>query len=288
MARLEPAVRSGSLLKLYQSLWAPYYQAVLSVLGPTGVLLPFGDPHHGQPNATTFTTKGEEQVTFTWSEPLSSFDTPLDVTGADSFQGIVPVVTFNGTDENAITPDAAFWSVDDSGDNGFSIGMWVYINDTVVTRRILGKYDTGEAISEWSIFINATDKLIFVIRDESAAVNIERDSDAAVNQGQWAFLVATYDGTGGATAMDGATLYQNGVVMASTAVNNGSYVAMENGTSVVSLGAFRISGNPTALFDGKMAGGPLGPWFVTHDAAGIITADEVRALYDLGRAALGL
>ncbi|MCH8848227.1 MAG: hypothetical protein IIC32_04545, partial [Chloroflexi bacterium] len=72
MARVEPAVQSGGLLKLYQALWAPYYQAVLSVLGSTGVVLPLGDPHHGHPDATSFTTKGDEQVTFTWSEAPSS------------------------------------------------------------------------------------------------------------------------------------------------------------------------------------------------------------------------
>ena len=66
MARLEPAVQSGSLLKLYQSLWAPYYQSVLNILGSTGVILPLGDPHHGQPDATSFTTKGGAQLTFTW------------------------------------------------------------------------------------------------------------------------------------------------------------------------------------------------------------------------------
>ena len=49
MARVEPAVQSGGLLKLYQALWAPYYQAVLSVLGSTGVVLPLGDPHPAAP-----------------------------------------------------------------------------------------------------------------------------------------------------------------------------------------------------------------------------------------------
>jgi hypothetical protein len=43
-------------------------------------------------------------------------------------------------------------------------------------------------------------------------------------------------------------------------------------------------GAPGNLYAGKLAGGPLGPFF-TQKA---LTADEVKTLYDLGRAALGL
>ena len=46
------------------------------------------------------------------------------------------------------------------------------------------------------------------------------------------------------------------------------------------IGASAISG----LFNGLMAGGPLGPFFTQVE----LTADQVRGLYDLGHAALGL
>ena len=79
-------------------------------MGTTGTILPIGDHKHGQPNATTFQTVGDQQVTFTWSEAPNAFDTALDLTNPDRFQGIVPVVTFNGTDEEADSPDASYWS----------------------------------------------------------------------------------------------------------------------------------------------------------------------------------
>ena len=288
MARLEPTVQSGSLLKLYQALWAPYYQAVLNVLGSTGIILPIGDPHHGQPNATTFTTKGEEQVTFTWSEAPGSFDTPLDLTGPDSFQGIVPVVTLNGTDEEADSPDAAFWSVDDSGDNGFSLGIWVNIGSGGAgsDRALLSKWSTTGGAQEWLWYLNTANALRLDARDRSVGVVASRTSDANPTTNVWHHYVMTYDGTGGATAADGITFYEDGAVVASTAANNGSYVAMENQTAALGLGAYQTGS--LGLFDGKIGGGPLGPWFVTHNTAGIITPDEVRTLYDLGRAALAL
>ncbi len=62
---------------------------------------------------------------------------------------------------------------------------------------------------------------------------------------------------------------------------------MQNTSEPVTLGAEGRGGAPGNFFDGKMAGGPLGPWFMTHDAAGIITAADVEELYDIGRDALG-
>ena len=281
MARVEPTVQSGGLLKLYQALWAPYYQAVLNTLGSTGVVLPLCDPHHGQPTTAFFTTKGEERVTFTWSEPPRSFDTPLDLTDADSFQGIVPVIELNGTDEEADTPDAAYWSRGDgSSDSAVSMGFWVNLDTLTSTPRLFDRYAGG---AEWRYLVLSTGELRFQTRDNSAGIEVKRESSAgAIATGQWYFLVATYDGAGGATAMDGATLYRDGAVLASTATNNGSYVAMENGTGVTKLG--QEADGAGGELDGRIAGGPLGPFFTQKE----LTADEIRALYDLGRAGLGL
>ena len=287
MARVEPAVQSGGLLKLYQALWAPYYQAALNVLGPTGVVLPIGDPHHGQPDATAFTTKGEEQVPFTWSEAPSSFDTPLDLTGADSFQGIVPLLTLNGTDEEADTPDAAYWSPGDgANDSPFSIVSWANVTDTATVRALLSKWGASGSPGdrEWIFQISALDKLELYAEDESAGVAVRRTGNAAVPMGRWAQFAVTYDGAGGAAAMDAVTLYVDGVVYASTAYNNAGYVAMEDKTEPVMFAAQRSGGTPSQFFNGQIAGGPLGPLFVRKE----LSADEMYALYDLGRAALGL
>ena len=99
---------------------------------------------------------------------------------------------------------------------------------------------------------------------------------------QWQFVVVTYDGTGGATAMTGAEIYIDGVIEGSpTRTEVGGYVAMENSTNVVRLAQLAAA---SSLFNGRMAGGPLGPFFVLKELA----PDEVVALYDLGRAALAL
>jgi hypothetical protein len=271
-------------LKLYQALWAPYYQAALSVLGSTGVILPMGDPHHGQPNATTFTTKGEEQAAFTWSEAPSALDTPLDLTDPDSYQGIIPFVDFNGTDEEADTPDATYWSRGDgANDSAYSVGAWVRPDVANATQALLTKAAAaGGGDSEWQFLLSSAGLVQLNMRDASAAVTPTIASATSYVASQWNFVVATYDGTGGATAMTGCELYLNGTIEGSpTRTENAGYVAMENGTSVVGLGQRSPA---ELLLNGRMAGGPLGPFFTQVE----LTPDQVKTLYDLGRAALGL
>lgn len=276
MARLEPAVQSGGLLKLYQALWAPLYAAVLNVLGSTGVVLPIGDPHHGQPNATTFTTKGEEQVTFTWSEAPGSFDTPLDLTDPDSFQGVIPVLTFNGTDEDATTPDAAYWS---RPAGAFSMGMWVNLVDAT-SSALMARRISGSDLREWRWMLQSGDFVQLQLEDESESgnPNLLTQADATTPEGVWRFLAVTIDGSADAT---GLNLYADGVLVASSDTDNPNFVALEDLAQVTRLGSSESGGD---YFDGKMAGGPLGPFFTQL----ALTADQVRALYDLGRAALAL
>jgi hypothetical protein len=281
MARLEVGIESGSQLQFYQAIWGSVYEGVLNVIGNTGVILPIGDPHHGQPSATTFTTVGEEQVTFTWSEALNAFDTGLDLTSPGSFQGIVPTVSFNGSDEEANTPDAAFWSRDDSGSNPFSIGIWINITDTAAIRKLLSRWDGTTPLREWTLYINDSDKLLMQLYDESENVGAQRISNTAIAMGNWVFLVMTYDSTGGATAGTGITLYADGSEIASTPNEDVSYVAMEDLAVATTLGVNVGGGLP---FDGKMAGGPLGPFFASKE----LSADEVLRLYEVGRRALAL
>ena len=274
------------MLQLYEALWGPVYEGVLSILGTTGVVLPIGDPKHGQPNATTFTTVGEEQVTFTWSEAPNSFDTKLDMTDPDSFQGVVPVVDFNGTDEEADTPDAAYWTRDDSGSAPFSVGLWIKPSSVSGDRVLLGKFDSTSAspLREWQVALNG-DEVFVQFADESGNWFPSRQTDALnlVATGVWRFVVMTYDSAGGASAADTITIYADGASEASTANNNASYVAMEDLGSVVHLG-FRPTDTPDRYYAGGMAGGPLGPFFVQKE----LTADEVLRLYELGRRMLAL
>lgn len=285
MSQLAVAMKSGSLLHQYQMEWGKYYASVLNLLGSTGVILPLGDPHHGQPNATTFTTVGEEQVTFTWSEAPASFDTALDLTDPDSFQGITPVVTFNATDEEADTPDAAYWSgtADGTGPNEppFSIGLWVRPASLTGDHMLLNKdtLTTGSAQREWSFTLIGAAPRVYIF-DDSASAFIGRSASNVVLD-QWVFLVCT-KGTG--TTNAAAKIYADGVQTDNADNSTGVYTAQENTTALVSLG-YRVGSSASELFyDGRIAGGPLAPFFAQTE----LSADATLRLYQLGRAALGV
>ena len=240
---------------------------ILDILGSTGVVLPLVDPTQ----QSNFTTLGAAGAVFTWSKPLGCFDVP------PGKQADVPVVTFNGIDEKADSPDAPFWSVDDSGNAGMSMGAWLHVTDTAVVSAVLSRWDPG--VGEWLLRVDSTNRIQVFLKDTSASVHISRRSDATVAQGQWIFVVVTYDGTGGATAADGITIYVDGAFVASKATNNDSYVAMEDQTSMVDLGATGASD----FFNGKMAGGQLGPFYTQME----LSPKAVNDLYILGTEALG-
>ena len=93
-------------------------------------------------------------------------------------------------------------------------------------------------------------------------------------------VVVTYDGAGGASAGDTVAHYQQGVAVADTATNSGTYVSMENLASPFRVGS--LLNPPVAPFPGQMAGGPLGPFYTQIE----LSAANVLALYNIGNGAL--
>ena len=249
------------------------YQPILGIVGPTGVVLPLVDLGTGG-FRSTFTTvsSGPQQFTFAWS---SAFDAPPGI------QGSVPVVDLNGVDESASTPNGSFWSRGDgSADSPFSVGAWVSLDDTTTWPKILGKFGGTDSTREWYFGVRSGDRPLLVLAEGGNLPLRVADSGIPL-PGAMNFLVATYDGGGGATAADGITLYINGNAVASTATNKAGYTAMSNLNVDVNMGQ-RADG--ASHLDGSIAGGPCGPFF-THTELG---ATEVGNLYDYCRALLAL
>jgi hypothetical protein len=154
-------------------------------------------------------------------------------------QGRGYVQSFNGTDQYGTMPDADNLSFGDGvTDQAFSVAALLNVTDTAAARVIVGKANTGAA--EWLFRVDAADTLLLRVTDASANVSANRTSDAAIAQGAWLLAGGSYDGRGGATAADGTTLYVNGAIIASTAVNSGTYVAMENLVTAPEIGATSV------------------------------------------------
>ncbi len=161
-------------------------------------------------------------------------------------------LSFNGTSDYLSTPDANDLSFGNgAADSVMSIFSVVNVTDTAAARVVIAK-ETTAPDTEWVFRVGATDLEVLLISDPSAAVSAFRASDAAITQGSWTTLATSYDATGGATAANGMTHYLAGALVASTATNNASYVAMENGAGGTLIGA-EVSATPANFFSGSIA-----------------------------------
>ena len=138
---------------------------------------------------------------------------------------------------------------------------------------MLAKDDaTGGATREWFILIDSSEKVKLYISDNSASKACSRLSDSGLSVG-WHFVGTTYDGSGGDVAANGIIMYSEGALIASTATNVAGYVAMENSTSAVAIGAqINNPAVPANFFKDK-----IGMGFVVNR---VLTAAEWLSLYN--------
>lgn len=148
----------------------------------------------------------------------------------------------------SVDPDGVDDYVDLGDSNDFSFGngssdeavTWFGVFEVIQSSGfdIITKWDVtiGTQLREYIIYINADEQIVCKLYDESANVACSRTTNAGLSEGFHSFVVA-YDGLGGATAANGMGIYVNGVVVASTVSNNASYVAMENLSTLLLIGA---------------------------------------------------
>lgn len=253
-----------------ESLRAQCYEAVLDILGSTGTIIPLADSKH-TPTVTTLVTVGGEQLTFTYSKDPNTFDIPPGI------KGIIQTMKFDGVDEEADSPDNAYWS---RVAGAFTVGAWINVVDAT-SSVILSKYDAAGDTREWVFWLDAADKLQLILYDENVALNptIDSEADTVLTQDTWVFAVATYDGSANAS---GISVFQDGLVVASTDTDDALFVNLEDLGGTLKLA--HLDASPASLFDGSMAGGPLGPFFVPL----VLPDDSILRLFEVGRRSLGL
>ncbi len=274
------------------ALLEPTWEQVKASLGDTCTVFPLvGLGSDGRPDAASFKTRrrtasGLEAVV-TWQAGEggpANWTNGNDFTRQGRWQGIVPIVNFDGVDDMASTPDNDYWSAGADGTPGneptLSLGAWIWVKDTSTDRTILAKFDDVAGNREWFVSVSPTDILDLNLTDDSVAGNPSiKTRQPSFPLEQWIFLVVTYDGS---THPSGMNVYNNGVLHTSDDQDNEDYVALENKGALVRLGSQRVGA--TKLFSGYMAGGPLGPFFTQK----VVTPAEVKHLYHSGRAKMNL
>ena len=181
-------------------------------------------------DTTTSTTLDLNQRTITWDATVAGRLSPL---------GFGYQQSFNGTNQYGTTPDTANLSFGNGvTDSAFSVIAVANVTNTATFRTIAGKFNAAATILEYGLDVDSSDLLRLFLYDKSSGGTPIRSSDAAITMGSPVVLSATYTAaTGGATAADDITLYQNGLAIASTATNSGAYVAMEDTAALGCIGA---------------------------------------------------
>lgn len=260
-----------------------HYEARFALFGTTAIILPFGDPYHGLPSATTFTTQRATatgvNAVFTWSEAPSGFDAPLNLFGDASFRGAMPIVRLNGTDEEADSLDAPFFTF---SSGAFSIACSVYLVNAT-SRTIISKWDetTGAEVREWALQLDGSGRLEGVVYDETTDTQIARRYSVALTLNTWYHIVMTY---AGGTAATDIKLYLDGVQVDDVTSQAGPITDMRDTASLVRLGMVRGTAAQARFFSGRMAGASLGTLLVNAEA----TADQAARDYNMHRRALAL
>ena len=278
----------GALDSLYlesASHWAPFYAIMQRELGNTATLLGFGNQKGaGLATATTWTGRkfhasGLSPV-WTPSEALSAFDTPFDLKPESNWQGYAPVLLLNGTDEEADTPDAAYWT---RTLTAFSVGAWVNLTVATGLTTILAKFErpTGTEVREWWFGLDEG-RLFLEVWDETANANIGRLDATALSAGAWYFVLATYSG---GTTSASVKLYKGDVQEDDSNREVGVFVQMQDTAALVRLGhILGTAGTASNFLTAKTLGGPWSPFFVQAES----TAAQITNIYQEMRLGLGV
>lgn len=158
----------------------------------------------------------------------------------------------------------------------FSVGAFIQPN-AIVSNAIIAKYDSAGGAEEYRLFIDSAGLLSFELHDASASATEIAVSAAALTIGEPVFVVATYDG--GETAPV-VLLYVNGALVNDGATTeSGSYVAMEDTASPLTVGCGGVTATPTTEFHGRIS-----MPFITGKA---LSATEIAALTVIYRTMIG-
>ena len=261
-----PNANNSGIGAINVNLIRPEMNSILEVLGDVRLLLP-----QVEITGTSITDYTRRTNTCTASTSVATWY---------GFQGRATYYDYNGTSYYLYrADDADFTFGDGSTDEAFSIVACVN-PDGVTSRTIMAKWDatTAAEAREWKFGFDASGYPTMTLYDESANAYIGRQDQTAFATGTWKVLVATYDGGGSAS---GVKIYIDGVQLDDADVTDGTYVAMEDTATQLTVGSFEgTAGAQSEFYDGKMT------W--VGIAAKELDADEVWSLTQRLKGVLGV
>ena len=155
-------------------------------------------------------------------------------------------------------------------DRTFSVNLWLKPDGSLKNTILVKKG------GEWALVVNGAETMVFGISDPGGSkqrwmLNLP---DIPV----WRMVTLTYEGCGNFTCME---IYWDTLKAGPKVNNTGTFIAMQNMDSPVSIGA---DANPRETLLGLIAGGKCGPIIVP----GILSQTQMDDLYRFCGEPLGL
>ncbi len=184
---------------------------------------------------------------------------------------------FDGVNDHVYIPDSSNFSfTNGSGtDRPFSVSAWVNL-ESATNFIIASKLSHSSGNTEWALVTNASNAAsLYIYSGGSSAVSIFRQSSLSLapDVGKWIHITGTYDGS---ESGNGMKLYRNGVPLAVSTTNNGSYIGMSNTASPVTVGVAFLNDVTWRIY----SNGSVDEVRIYNRA---LSAQEVQALYSAGR-----
>lgn len=239
------------------------------------------------------------QVVQSYGEDVHDF-TPSDAGGGVALEaefipfrhvgGIFSYFFDRSVDNHLAGTDHVDFSAISGGvDAPFSVGAFCLPRLAGTQQTLWAKYDVAGTLREWRLGLDATEQIEFELFDESVA-----DADAAVTApgatalalNQWASVIGTYGGQGGAPGYGGSAMslavYLNGADDTGVVAGSGgdNYVDMEDTATPPLIGAADDQAAPTFEWEGRIA--------LPFVCGKELSAAEAAEIDRLGRLLLGL
>lgn len=167
------------------------------------------------------------------------------------------------------------------GDDAFSAGIWILMQEAVGTQRsLVSKYRTDATVArEYDFRFDTSGQLELELFDESTDGTEIATGGTAIVPLIWNLVVATYDGGQAAPVIH---LYINDVDSNSGggSTESGSYAEMEDLTNPMMFGARNITTAPAQEFEGRIA--------LPFIAGSELSSADISQLFALGNRLLGL
>lgn len=224
-----------------------------------------------------------------YDEGVNGYDMTLTnqtVQEDQTHKGLLRALIYDGATSEAhgIVSDAAELSFGTGAeDEPMTIIAIANIQSGLGSQAIICKWDATAAaeVREYRFTtFSSTRVLYFEVYDETNDEAASAVTASALSAG-WHLIVLNYDGTAGATAMNGVTIYVDGESVSVTPTNNASYVAMSDTGADVYVGVQQgTAANVISEFENEIS--------VVGLDAGDWTSDDVWMLWKAVQGVLGL